>query len=197
MQNIRLLTCRLKIIPTSNLKLIISFLALPLLLLSPQKSLSLVASTRHAPLTSHVYLRLANRPSAQLANSTIKNDLQATGTGSAFLSRQGSVLVAQVFIVAYLAHKTLSFFLLQFAQRKKSKKILSMSYIWGQNFSGIHLTLSCPMPMWRLCGVLTLAIYIFPNNGLIDLFLGEEMVLFHYLEVSQLDHYWWSCSTSK
>ncbi len=45
------------------------------------------------------------------------------------------------------------------------------------------------MPMWRLCGVLTLAIYIFPNNGLIDLFLGEEMVLFHYLEVSQLDHY--------
>ncbi len=129
MQNIRLLTCRLKIIPTSNLKLIISFLALPLLLLSPQKSLSLVASTRHAPLTSHVYLRLANRPSAQLANSTIKNDLQATGTGSAFLSRQGSVLVAQVFIVAYLAHKTLSFFLLQFAQRKKSKKILSMSYI--------------------------------------------------------------------
>ncbi len=37
------------------------------------------------------------------------------------------------------------------------------------------LTLSCPM--WRFCGVLTLAVYISPNNGPIDLLLGEEMIL--------------------
>jgi hypothetical protein len=57
-----LLACRLKIIPTSNLKLIISFLVLPLVLLSSFKLLSFVASTRHAIL--RVYLRLAIRPSA-------------------------------------------------------------------------------------------------------------------------------------
>jgi hypothetical protein len=37
------------------------------------------------------------------------------------------------------------------------------------------LTLSCPM--WRLCGVLTLVIYIYPNNGPIDLLLDKKMVL--------------------
>jgi hypothetical protein len=31
--------------------------------------------------------------------------------------------------------------------------------------------------MWRLCGILSLAIYISPNNGPIDLLLGKEMVL--------------------
>jgi hypothetical protein len=61
-----LLACRLKIIPTSNLKLIISFLVLPLVLLHSYKPLSFVASTRHAPLTLHVYLRLAIRPSADI-----------------------------------------------------------------------------------------------------------------------------------
>ena len=45
-----LLVCRLKIIPTSNLKLITSFLVLHIVLLSLFKSLSLVASTRHAAL---------------------------------------------------------------------------------------------------------------------------------------------------
>jgi hypothetical protein len=45
-----LLACRLKIIPTSNLKLIISFLVLLILVLSLFKSLSLVASTRHTAL---------------------------------------------------------------------------------------------------------------------------------------------------
>ncbi len=59
-----LLACRLKSIPISNLKLIISFLVLPLVLLSSFKSLSFVASMWHAPLTSCVYLRLAIRPSA-------------------------------------------------------------------------------------------------------------------------------------
>ncbi len=55
-----LLACRLKIIPTSNLKLIISFLILHIVLLSLFKSLSLVASTRQTHSTLHVYLRLAN-----------------------------------------------------------------------------------------------------------------------------------------
>ena len=44
------LACRAKIIPTSNLKLIISFLVLLILVLLLFKSLSLVASTRHAAL---------------------------------------------------------------------------------------------------------------------------------------------------
>jgi hypothetical protein len=60
-----LLTCRLKINLSSNLRLIISWLGLPLVLLSSFKSLLFVALTRHAPLTWHVYLRLAIRPSAR------------------------------------------------------------------------------------------------------------------------------------
>jgi hypothetical protein len=43
---------------------VISFLVLHIVLLSLQKSLSLVASTRHARVTLRVYLRLAVRPSA-------------------------------------------------------------------------------------------------------------------------------------
>jgi hypothetical protein len=93
--------CRLKITFTSNLKLIISFLVLHIVLLSLQKLLSLVASTRHAPSTLRVYLRLADKPSAQFAHPIYKNNLQATGTGTAFLSSQGIVLVAQVSIMAY------------------------------------------------------------------------------------------------
>jgi hypothetical protein len=63
-----LLAHRLKIIPKSNLKLIISFLVLHILLLSLFKLLSLVASTWHACLISHIVLRLANRPSALLGH---------------------------------------------------------------------------------------------------------------------------------
>ncbi len=36
--------------------------------------------------------------------------------------------------------------------------------------------------MWRLCGILTLAIYISPNKGLIDLLLGKKMIL-HVLAI--------------
>jgi hypothetical protein len=79
------LACRLKITFTSNLKLIISFLVLHIVLLLLFKLLSLVASTRHALLTLLVYLRLANRPNGQFANSTDKNNLQASGIGTAFL----------------------------------------------------------------------------------------------------------------
>jgi hypothetical protein len=116
-----LLTCRLKIIPTSNLKLRISFLVLPLVLLHSFKLLSFVASTRHAPLTLHVYLRLTIRPSAQFANSPTRNKLQAMGTGTALSASQGSVLVARVSVVAYLEPKMPSFFPLLFAQHKKSR----------------------------------------------------------------------------
>jgi hypothetical protein len=49
-----LLVCRLKIILSSNLKLIISFRVLPLVLLLSFKLLSFVASIRHAPLTLRV-----------------------------------------------------------------------------------------------------------------------------------------------
>jgi hypothetical protein len=56
--------CRLKINFTSNLKLIISFSILHIVLLSLFKWLSLVTSTRHTPLSLRVYLRLASRPSA-------------------------------------------------------------------------------------------------------------------------------------
>ncbi len=37
------------------------------------------------------------------------------------------------------------------------------------------ITLSCPM--WHLCGILTLAIYISPITDPIDLFSIEEMIL--------------------
>jgi hypothetical protein len=48
---IRLLVCRLKIISSPNLQLIISFLVLPLVLLCHYQLLSFVASTWHAQLT--------------------------------------------------------------------------------------------------------------------------------------------------
>ncbi len=60
----RLLACRQKIIPTSNLKLIIFFLVLHLVLLHHYQPLSFVASMRRVQLTLRVYLRLAIRPSA-------------------------------------------------------------------------------------------------------------------------------------
>jgi hypothetical protein len=71
-----LLMCRLKIMPTSNLKLVISFLVLPLVLLHSFKSLSFVASTQRAPLISHVYLRLAIRPSAVMCAMLPGDDVE-------------------------------------------------------------------------------------------------------------------------
>ncbi len=67
-----------------------SFLSLIISILVSQPSLFitvviLVASTRHAPLTSRVYLRLAKRPSAQFANSTYKNNPQALEIATALL----------------------------------------------------------------------------------------------------------------
>jgi hypothetical protein len=103
----------------SFLKLIISFLILHIVLLSLQKLLSLVASTRHAPLTLRVYLRLAKRPNAQFANATYKNNLQATGTGTALLSRQGIVSVTQVSVMVYLEQETTFFHMIRSMQETK------------------------------------------------------------------------------
>ncbi len=91
-----ILTCRLKITFTSNLKLIISFLVLHIVLLSLFKSLSLVASTRHSHLTSHINLRSANRPSAQFTNSSTQGRPPSNGDQICPFSSQGRVLVVRV-----------------------------------------------------------------------------------------------------
>ncbi len=139
------LACRLKITFTSNLKHIISFLVLHIVLLSLRKVLSLVASTRHAPLTSRVYLRLADRPSVHFANSTYKNNLQVTGTGTAFLSSQGIVLVAQVSIVGYLEQEPPLFFSIQFSQCEKPRELLPTSYVQGPNSNGSSTKYCIPL----------------------------------------------------
>jgi hypothetical protein len=84
-----LLTCRLKIIPTSNLKLIISFLVLLMLVLSFFKSLSVVALKQHAHLTSRTVLRLANRLSAQFRNSSKQRQPSSNGDLFFFLQAKG------------------------------------------------------------------------------------------------------------
>ena len=91
-----LLARRLMIIPTSNLKLIISFLVLHIVLLSLFKLLSLVASTWHAHLSLPINLRLADRPSAQFANSTIQGQPPSDGDRICPFSSQGRVLVLRV-----------------------------------------------------------------------------------------------------
>ncbi len=64
-----LLVCRLKIIPTSNLKLIIFFWYCHQYYFHSFKLLSFVASTRHAPLTSRVQLKLTIKPTAALGEA--------------------------------------------------------------------------------------------------------------------------------
>jgi hypothetical protein len=84
------LACRLMIISSPNLKLIISFLVLPLVLLRHYQSLSFVASTWHAQLTSRVYLRLAIRSSAQFANLLTRTTSKGWGPVLPFFtSRKG------------------------------------------------------------------------------------------------------------
>jgi hypothetical protein len=129
-----LLACRLKIIPTSNLKLIISFLVLHMVLLHSFKLLSFVASAWHTPLTPRVYLRLANRPSAQFANSFNKNDLQATGTGTTLSVSHGRVSVAQVSHCGALrANSIVASFPTTFSMQE-IKKDYYPRYIQGPNF---------------------------------------------------------------
>jgi hypothetical protein len=105
-----LLAPRLKITFTSNLKLIISFLVLHIVLLSLFTSLSLVASTRHAHLTLRINLRLADRPRAQFANSTIQGQFPSNEDQICPFSSQGRVFIVQVSRHgAYLAKGTLLF----------------------------------------------------------------------------------------
>jgi hypothetical protein len=66
----RLLACRLKIISSANPKLIISFLELLILVLSSWSCYHLLPQLGTLHLTLHVYLRLANRPSANTAAAT-------------------------------------------------------------------------------------------------------------------------------
>jgi hypothetical protein len=100
---------QLKIISSGNLKFIISFLVLPLVLLHSYQSFSFVASMQHAPLRLHVYLRLAIRPSAQLQISW-QEWPPSNGDRYCLSASQGSVLVAQAFAVMYLEPRVRHFF---------------------------------------------------------------------------------------
>jgi hypothetical protein len=72
------------------LKLIISLLVLPLVLLHHYQSLSFVSSTRHAQLTSCGYLKSAIRPSAQFANLLTRTSSKQRGPVLPFIkSRKG------------------------------------------------------------------------------------------------------------
>jgi hypothetical protein len=90
-----LLARRLKITFTSNLKLIISFLVLLILVLLSFELLSIVASTQHAHLTLCAVLRLPNRPSAQFQNSSKKGQLSSNGDLINLVPSQVRVLVLQ------------------------------------------------------------------------------------------------------
>ncbi len=90
-----LLAHRPKITFTSNLKLIISFSVLLILVLSFFKLLSIVASKQHAHLTLHTVLRLANRPSAQFWISSKQGQPPSNGYLIYLLSSQVRVLVLQ------------------------------------------------------------------------------------------------------
>ncbi len=139
-----LLACRLKTMSTSNLKLKISFLVLLIVLLSIQKFLSLIASTRQALLILRVYLRLANRPSSQFANSTYKKDLHTTGTDAAFLSSQEIVLVSWVSAVAFLEQEPPSFSPYYLLNARNQAKLLPTSYIGGSISNGSSTKLCVP-----------------------------------------------------
>jgi hypothetical protein len=84
-----LLACRLKIIPTSNLKLIISFLVLLILVLSLLQVVITCYLEQQAHLTLHTVLILANRPSAQFRNSS--NQGQLWGPYLPFLKLRKSI----------------------------------------------------------------------------------------------------------
>ncbi len=118
-----LLACRLMItIPTSNLKLILSFLLLLILVLLFFKSLSVVASKQHAHLTSRTVLRLANRLSAQFQNSSKQGQPPSNGDLIYLFSSQGRVLFLQVSCRGtYLESRWRPFFLKLLAQRKNQE----------------------------------------------------------------------------
>ncbi len=103
----------------------------------------LVASTRHALLTSHVYLRLAKRPSAQFANSTnkvlrFKNALQASECYSP-TSIQARVLVKQASVATYLTRFAVEFFPYDLLNARKQRNYYQQA-TYEDNFS------TCPQP---------------------------------------------------
>jgi hypothetical protein len=131
-----LLACRLKIIPTSNLKLIISFLVLHIVLLSfTQVVIACCLNLARSPNLACL-LEAGQQVSAQFANSSNKNNLQAAGTGAALSASQGRVLVVQDSRHGKLRTKVPLLFLLLFTQHKKSRKLLLTSYLLGSNFNG-------------------------------------------------------------
>jgi hypothetical protein len=92
--------------------------------------LSLVASTRHAPLTSCVYLRLAGRPSAQFANSTYTNNLQAAGTGTAFLWSRNCITCMSL-CCGILRERTAVFFFSKKPRRITTKELHTRTKFQG------------------------------------------------------------------
>ncbi len=132
-----LLACRLKIIPTSNLNLIISFLVLLILVLSFFKSLLVVASKQPTHLTLHTVLRLANRPSAQFWNSSKQGQSPSDGDLIYLFLSQGRVLVLRVSRRgAYLEPRWHCFFSATPCSTQESRKFLPAVYLRGINFSG-------------------------------------------------------------
>ncbi len=85
----KFLTRRLKITFTSNLKLIISFLVLLIIVLLFKSRYHLLPQLGTLHLFLRVYLRLANRPSAQFANSSKQEWPSSSRTN---LKRRGPVL---------------------------------------------------------------------------------------------------------
>ncbi len=80
-------------------------------------------------LTSRVYLRLANRPSAQFQNSSIQERLQAQGTTLNVRDRNWlsckpstSISLTESPLGILQARNAVNFFFLQFTQREKKKK---------------------------------------------------------------------------
>ncbi len=107
-----------------NLKLIIFFSVLHILLLLFIELLSLVALMQHTHLTSRTVLRLANRPSAQFANSSKQGWPPSKGDHIYLFSSQGRVLVLQVSRRgAYLKPKVTSLFSATICSMQENEKI--------------------------------------------------------------------------
>jgi hypothetical protein len=58
------------------------------------------------------------------------------GIGTAFLSSQGIILVAQVSIVTYLEEEVPLFFSYESLNARNQEKLLLTSYLQGPNFKG-------------------------------------------------------------
>ncbi len=108
----------------------------------------LVASTWHAPLTLRVYLRIAKRPSAQFANSTNKVlQTRIYEQGFTIQEHPSSIGVLQPYFNSskgisctslrrsVLTRIAVKFFPRQFAQRRKTRKLLPMRYVQGHLFN--------------------------------------------------------------